>query len=66
CLVVLPAHTTLTHMYDQPTVRGPGGRLIGALYRDPLDCLWRTLKAEGIYGWYNCSTALSLRIAPHT
>ncbi|KAI0351189.1 oxaloacetate carrier [Trametes cingulata] len=57
---------TLTRMYNQPTVRGSDGRTVGTLYRNPLDCLWKTLRAEGIYGWYKGSTAHFLRIAPHT
>ncbi|KAI0364160.1 mitochondrial carrier [Pilatotrama ljubarskyi] len=66
CLVMQPADTTLTRMYNQPTVRGPDGRIVGKLYRNPLDCLWKTLRAEGIHGWYKGSTAHFLRIAPHT
>ncbi|KAI0776580.1 oxaloacetate carrier [Trametes elegans] len=66
CLAMQPADTTLTRMYNQPTVSGPNGRIVGTLYRNPLDCLWKTLKAEGIFGWYKGSTAHFLRIAPHT
>ncbi|KAI8992749.1 mitochondrial carrier [Trametes punicea] len=66
CLVMQPADTTLTRMYNQPTVRAPDGRTVGTLYKNPLDCLWKTLKTEGIYGWYKGSTAHFLRIAPHT
>ncbi|KAI6047890.1 hypothetical protein EDC04DRAFT_33861 [Pisolithus marmoratus] len=53
-------------MYNQPTVTGPDGRRRGSLYRSPIDCLWKTFKAEGVYGWYKGSTAHFLRIAPHT
>lgn len=66
CLVMQPADTALTRMYNQPTIRGPDGRLTGALYKNPLDCLWKTFKTEGMYGWYKGSTAHFLRIAPHT
>ena len=47
-----PTDTVLTRMYNQPTIRTPDGRHIGALYKNPLDCLWKTLKAEGPLGWY--------------
>ncbi|KAI6031448.1 mitochondrial carrier domain-containing protein [Pisolithus microcarpus] len=60
CLVMQPADTALTRMYNQPT----GFR--GRLYKNPIDCLWKTFKAEGVYGWYKGSTAHFLRIAPHT
>ena len=39
-------------MYNQPTGKGPDGRTIGLLYKNPVDCLWKTFKAEGILGWY--------------
>jgi len=66
CLVMQPADTALTRMYNQPTIRAPDGTLQGTLYKNPIDCLWKTLKAEGVYGWYKGSTAHFLRIAPHT
>src|SRR5258708_6705600 len=47
-----PADTALTRVYNQPTVVGPDGRLRGTLYKNPIDCLWKTFKTEGIYGWY--------------
>ncbi|KAL4069859.1 mitochondrial carrier domain-containing protein [Scleroderma yunnanense] len=58
--------TALTRVYNQPTVKLPNGRLQGTLYRNPIDCLWKTFKAEGLFGWYKGSTAHFLRIAPHT
>ena len=39
-------------MYNQPTTIGPDGRSRGVLYRNPIDCLWKTLKIEGVRGWY--------------
>ncbi|KAG7099662.1 hypothetical protein E1B28_001488 [Marasmius oreades] len=66
CLAMQPADTALTRMYNQPTTRTPDGKLVGALYRNPIDCLWKTFKAEGIRGWYKGSTAHFMRIAPHT
>ncbi|KAF8595572.1 mitochondrial carrier [Ceratobasidium sp. AG-I] len=66
CLVMQPADTALTRMYNQPTALGPNGRMIGTLYKNPIDCLWKTLKTEGALAWYKGSTAHFLRIAPHT
>ncbi|KAI6153861.1 mitochondrial carrier [Pisolithus tinctorius] len=66
CLVMQPADTALTRMYNQPTVMGPDGKRRGSLYKSPIDCLWKTFKVEGVYGWYKGSTAHFLRIAPHT
>ncbi|KAF9270662.1 mitochondrial carrier [Marasmius fiardii PR-910] len=66
CLAMQPADTALTRVYNQPTTRTPDGKLIGVLYRNPIDCLWKTFKAEGVRGWYKGSTAHFMRIAPHT
>ncbi|KAF4612220.1 hypothetical protein D9613_004237 [Agrocybe pediades] len=66
CLVMQPADTALTRMYNQPTVIGPDGKSRGKLYKNPIDCLWKTFKTEGVRGWYKGSTAHFLRIAPHT
>ncbi|KAG6817923.1 hypothetical protein H0H87_012391 [Tephrocybe sp. NHM501043] len=66
CLAMQPADTALTRMYNQPTTRTPDGRLQGTLYKNPIDCLWKTFKAEGVRGWYKGSTAHFMRIAPHT
>ncbi|KAG6813229.1 hypothetical protein H0H92_013116 [Tricholoma furcatifolium] len=66
CLAMQPADTALTRMYNQPTTRTPDGRLQGVLYKNPIDCLWKTFKAEGVRGWYKGSTAHFMRIAPHT
>lgn len=68
CVLVMmqPADTALTRVYNQPTQRLPNGRIVGTLYRNPIDCLWKTFKAEGPFAWYKGSTAHFLRIAPHT
>ncbi|KAJ2935637.1 hypothetical protein H1R20_g1460, partial [Candolleomyces eurysporus] len=68
CVLVCmqPADTALTRVYNQPTVIGPDGKSRGALYKNPIDCLWKTFKAEGVRGWYKGSTAHFMRIAPHT
>lgn len=41
----------LTRMYNQPT-KVVDGRHVGLLYKNPIDCLWKTLKTEGPFGWY--------------
>jgi len=61
-----PADTALTRVYNQPTKKLPDGRSVGLLYKGPIDCLWKTLRTEGFFGWYKGSTAHFLRIAPHT
>lgn len=68
CVLIMmqPADTTLTRMYNQPTRVLPNGKHVGVLYKNPIDCLWKTAKAEGVTGWYKGSTAHFLRIAPHT
>jgi len=50
-----PADTALTRVYNQPTVVGPDGRLRGTLYKNPIDCLWKTFRTEGVRGWYKGS-----------
>nr|XP_019007866.1 solute carrier family 25, member 34/35 [Kwoniella pini CBS 10737]OCF46647.1 solute carrier family 25, member 34/35 [Kwoniella pini CBS 10737] len=67
CIMMQPADTALTRMYNQNTVKDPiTGKVRGALYQSPIDCLWKTFKAEGIAGWYKGTTAHFLRITPHT
>lgn len=61
-----PADTTLTRMYNQPTHQLPNGKYVGTLYKNPIDCLWKTLKTEGPLGWYKGSLAHFFRITPHT
>ncbi|KAK9900878.1 mitochondrial carrier [Cystobasidium minutum MCA 4210] len=67
CVVMQPADTALTRMYNQsPNALGPDGKVRGLLYKNPIDCLYKTFKTEGVMGWYKGSTAHLLRIAPHT
>jgi len=61
-----PADTTLTRMYNQPTMQLPNGKIVGTLYKNPIDCLWKTIRTEGPLALYKGSTAHFLRIAPHT
>ncbi|OXC58568.1 solute carrier family 25, member 34/35 [Cryptococcus neoformans MW-RSA852] len=67
CIAMQPPDTALTRMYNQNTIKDPiTGKVRGALYTNPFDCLWKTFKAEGIAGWYKGTTAHFLRITPHT
>ncbi|GMK57055.1 hypothetical protein CspeluHIS016_0308950 [Cutaneotrichosporon spelunceum] len=67
CAAMQPADTALTRMYNQNTIKDPKtGKMRGALYSSPIDCLWKTFKTEGVKGWYKGTTAHFLRIAPHT
>ncbi|WVQ86165.1 hypothetical protein IAT38_008333 [Cryptococcus sp. DSM 104549] len=67
CIAMQPADTALTRMYNQNTVKDPiTGKVRGALYTNPFDCLWKTFRAEGLAGWYKGTTAHFLRITPHT
>ena len=54
-LLFIRGPQTLTRVYNQPTVKGLDGRIVGTLYKSPIDCLWKTFKAEGIRGWYKGS-----------
>jgi solute carrier family 25 protein 34/35 len=49
------AKQALTRMYNQPVTKGPDGKLVGLLYKGPIDCLWKTLKTEGALAWYKGS-----------
>ncbi|KAH9982618.1 oxaloacetate carrier [Lactifluus volemus] len=68
CVLVMmqPADTALTRMYNQPTTQLANGKTVGKLYKNPLDCLWKTITTEGPLALYKGSTAHFLRIAPHT
>lgn len=50
-------------MYNQNTVKDPvTGRVRGALYTNPIDCLYKTFRAEGIAGWYKGKLYIILEI----
>lgn len=64
CVAMQPADTALTRMYNQPTVLGPDGRLRGTLYKNPIDCLWKTFRIEGIRGLYKGGYQASSNMSP--
>ena len=39
-------------MYNQPTMPMPSGRMVGSLYKNPFDCLWKTIATEGPLALY--------------
>ena len=51
-------------MYNQPTTRLPNGNYIGTLYKNPIDCLWKTLKTEGPLALYKGGCFACRSIAP--
>lgn len=47
-------------MIVENTIKDPiTGKVRGALYTNPFDCLWKTFKAEGIAGWYKGDSSSS-------
>lgn len=62
CLFMSPADTTLTRLYNQPTIPGRAG---GTLYTGPFDCLMKTVRIEGPLALYKGASAHFLRITPH-
>ena len=52
----------LTRMYNQPTKIMSDGRHVGLLYKNPIDCLWKTFKAEGPFGWYKGARHFELQL----
>ncbi|TIB62326.1 hypothetical protein E3P77_03857 [Wallemia ichthyophaga] len=66
CLMMQPPDVALTRMYNQPTQKMENGKSVGQFYKNPIDCLYKTVKAEGVTGLYKGTSAQFLRIAPHT
>ncbi len=42
----------LTRVYNQPTTQLPNGTIVGTLYKNPIDCLWKTMTTEGPLALY--------------
>lgn len=55
-----PFDVVSTRMYNQKLGK------TGVQYRNPFDCLYQTVKAEGLYGIYKGFLAHYLRLGPHT
>lgn len=56
CVFMHPPDTVMSRMYNQT----------GNLYGGALDCLWRTVKTEGVFAVYKGFFAHLARILPHT
>jgi len=56
CVVMHPPDTVMSRMYNQT----------GNLYSNAFDCLWRTVKTEGVLAVYKGFGAHLARILPHT
>lgn len=39
-------------MYNQPTMKLPNGKIVGTRYKNPIDCLWKTVTTEGPFALY--------------
>lgn len=66
CLMMQPPDVSLTRMYNQPTIKLENGKTVGQFYKNPIDCMYKTVRAEGFTGLYKGTSAQFLRIAPHT
>jgi solute carrier family 25, member 34/35 len=56
-----PFDVVATRMYNQPVLNGKG-----TLYLNPLDCLIKIARAEGVHGLFKGYVAHYLRLGPHT
>lgn len=63
CIAMNPFDVASVRMYNQqPTVDGRKG----SLYKNGLDCIGKTVRAEGVFALYKGLGAHYLRIGPHT
>ncbi|KAJ1944411.1 Mitochondrial oxaloacetate carrier protein, partial [Linderina macrospora] len=62
CLVMNPFDVVSTRMYNQKAAAGGQG----ALYRNPLQCFYKTVSTEGFMSLYKGFLAHYLRLGPHT
>ncbi|KAI9205007.1 mitochondrial carrier domain-containing protein [Polychytrium aggregatum] len=60
CIAMNPFDVTMTRMYNQ---KATGGH--GVLYSGTLDCIMKTVRAEGVAALYKGFTAHYMRIGPH-
>ncbi|PIA19208.1 mitochondrial carrier [Coemansia reversa NRRL 1564] len=64
CLVMNPFDVVSTRMYNQKAASGGGHG--GALYKNPLQCFYKTVTTEGFFSLYKGFLAHYLRLGPHT
>ncbi|KAJ2782846.1 Mitochondrial oxaloacetate carrier protein [Coemansia javaensis] len=62
CVAMNPFDVVSTRMYNQKAAAGGGG----SLYRNPLQCFYRTVAAEGFSSLYKGFLAHYMRLGPHT
>ncbi|KAI8323135.1 mitochondrial oxaloacetate transport protein [Martensiomyces pterosporus] len=63
CMVMNPFDVVSTRMYNQKSGSGGHG---GALYKNPLQCFYKTVSTEGVFSLYKGFFAHYLRLGPHT
>ncbi len=64
CIAMNTFDVASTRMYNQKSLES--NKKAGALYKNGLDCIHKTIKAEGLSALYKGFTAHYLRIGPHT
>ncbi|GBB84964.1 hypothetical protein RclHR1_11550006 [Rhizophagus clarus] len=62
CIAMNPFDVITTRMYNQKVDQS--GK--GSLYKNTFDCFVKTLRTEGLYGFYKGFVAHYFRIGPHT
>ncbi|KAJ2898840.1 Mitochondrial oxaloacetate carrier protein [Coemansia aciculifera] len=63
CMVMNPFDVVSTRMYNQKSAAAGHG---GALYKNPLQCFYKTVSTEGFFSLYKGFLAHYLRLGPHT
>ncbi|KAJ2725465.1 Mitochondrial oxaloacetate carrier protein [Coemansia sp. Benny D115] len=63
CTVMNPFDVVSTRMYNQKSASNGHG---GALYKNPLQCFYKTVSTEGFFSLYKGFLAHYLRLGPHT
>ncbi|KAJ2055437.1 Mitochondrial oxaloacetate carrier protein [Coemansia sp. S146] len=63
CTVMNPFDVVSTRMYNQKSSAAGHG---GALYKNPIQCFYKTVSTEGFFSLYKGFLAHYLRLGPHT
>ncbi|KAJ2512418.1 Mitochondrial oxaloacetate carrier protein [Coemansia sp. RSA 1939] len=63
CTVMNPFDVVSTRMYNQKAASAGHG---GVLYKNPLQCFYKTVSTEGVFSLYKGFLAHYLRLGPHT